>query len=101
MQAINRLLAGEFPPRDAFWNWLVARGLVLNVACTAAAMALVATAAENATWPLWLAAFLHLAAVPFNVVCTIGVWRATTTDAPTDTRYRAASLVLFVAYLIL
>ncbi|MEZ4387192.1 MAG: hypothetical protein R3D98_06365 [Candidatus Krumholzibacteriia bacterium] len=103
MTTLGRLLAGEVPPREAFWNWLLARGLVLNLGCTLGALVLVATAGD-AAWPLWLAAALHLAAVPLNAICVLGIWRATARHplAATQAAFlRAASVIVFIVYLVL
>lgn len=104
MRAIRLLLAGEIPAREAFWTWQVARGLPINLACTLTALVLVATAADDAVLPLWLAAVLHLAAVPYNVVCLLGVWRGVerqAADGREAALLRAAAAAVFVLYLVL
>jgi hypothetical protein len=104
MRTIERLWTGEIPPREAFWGWLVARGLVVNLGCTALALALVASAPEGSAWPLWLAVVAHIAAVPYNAVCVVGLWRGLDRRGgaePAAWPLRAASVALFVAYLVL
>jgi hypothetical protein len=104
MSPIRRLLAGEIPAREAFWTWQVSRGLPVNLACTLAALVLVVTAADGAIVPLWLAAALHVAAVPYNAVCLLGVWRGIDRQEPPGREaalLRAASVAVFVFYLAL
>ena len=86
------------PAREAFWTWLVWRGFLLNAACTLGALVLVATAPDGATLLLWLAAFLHLIAVPYNTLCLVGIWRSTDTSA---VAYRVAAALVFVVFLVL
>jgi hypothetical protein len=89
------------PVRESFWSWLVLRGLLLNAGCTLGALVLVA-AAPDATPLLWLAVLLHLAAVPYNLVCLVGIWRsaARTPEDRTADALKVAAIVLVVAYMV-
>lgn len=71
MTGLRRLWRGELPLADAFWNWAVLGGLVVNIASSGAFMLLV-----SADRPI--AAFVvgYVLSVPYNVVATVGVWRA-------------------------
>lgn len=88
---------------EVFWTWLVFRGLLLNVGCTLGALVLVGVAPEGATGLLWLAAGLHLAAIPYNVACLLGVWRSAARGGaePSADRYRAVALLVVAAYVVL
>jgi hypothetical protein len=104
MTTMARLWSGEIPPREIFWAWLIARGLVLNLACTIAALVLVATAPADSVGWLWLAAAVHLAAVPFNVICLMGLWRGLDRQDPADPggwMLRLGALAVVAAYLVL
>ena len=87
MEHLVRLWRGELDLGRAFWRWLVGAGLLVNTACTAAAMAVLALGPDGSAWPPAAAAALHLAAVPFNAICLAGVWRA-------------AAVVLFLVYVV-
>lgn len=71
MTGLRRLWRGELPLADAFWNWAVLGGLAVNVTSTAAFLLLV-----MADRPV--AAFVvgYVLSVAYNVVATVGVWRA-------------------------
>ena len=90
MTAIARLVAGDLSPRDAFWNWLVFRGLVLNLACTFAALVLV-----EMTGRLWIdplvACLIAMGLVPID---TVEPPEPVEEDAPADPRnvYAATKL---------
>lgn len=102
VNAIRRLWKGEAPVREIFWNWLVFRGILVNAGCTFLALALVATAPEGATSLLWLAVLLHLAAIPYNLACLVGIWRsaARTPDDATAAALKLAAALLVVLYVV-
>jgi len=101
VNSIVNLWRGEAPVREAFWSWLVFRGFLLNAGCTLGALVLVADA-PDATPLLWLAVLLHLAAVPYNLVCLVGIWRsaARTPDDRTADALKVAAVLLVVAYMV-
>jgi hypothetical protein len=71
MTALRRLWQGELPLADAFWNWAVIGGIVVNGLTTLGFLALIV--AEQT-----MAAFVigYLFSVPYNIVATVGVWRS-------------------------
>jgi len=68
---LRRLWRGELPLSDAFWNWAVIGGIVVNVLTTIMSLTLIMNGQA-------LAAFIagYAVSVPYNVVATVGVWRA-------------------------
>jgi hypothetical protein len=71
MQRIKDLWLGRLPLDVAFWTYAIIYGLALNVAATAAALALIVLDA-----PIALAIAVHLLPVPYSVLATCGVWRS-------------------------
>jgi len=65
------LWRGELALGNAFWNWAVLGGLVVNVLTSIAFLALVMNG-------YLVAAFVagYAVPIPYNVVVTVGVWRA-------------------------
>jgi hypothetical protein len=65
------LWSGGLPLGEAFWTWVVAVGVPLNLATSLAFLFLM-----SADLP-WLAVFAgYVLSVPYNVVAVVGVWRA-------------------------
>lgn len=71
MKTLRRLWAGEIPLTQAFWTFAVLYGLVVNLATTAAALALFSQDAPTA-----LGVLVYLAAMPYNVLVVVAVWRS-------------------------
>ncbi len=71
MKQLGRLWRGELPLENAFWNWAVLGGLVVNIASSALFFLLII--AEQL-----IPAFLvgYGLSLPYNVVATVGVWRS-------------------------
>jgi len=112
MRSLIDLWHGRRPLNEAFWTWTVVWGLVVNLACTFLALGIAAldtgAGRESETGgvtPLGvLAAVTHFAAIPYNVVCLVGVWRSgarSTLPAQTVSVLRAAAVAVFVAYLVI
>lgn len=71
MTGLRRLWRGELPLADAFWNWAVLGGLVVNLGTSG--LFLAALAADRVI----LAFFVGYAVpLPYNLAVTVGVWRA-------------------------
>jgi hypothetical protein len=71
MRVIGNLWRGHLPLGDAFWSWAVLGGLGVNLSTSLAFLWLI-TIDE----PL-LAVFVGYGlSLPFNLVATVGVWRA-------------------------
>ncbi|HOX24785.1 MAG TPA: hypothetical protein PLL30_03350 [Candidatus Krumholzibacteria bacterium] len=111
MRRLRELWNGRLSLADAFWSWLVVKGLVVNLMCTFVALGILAVdtdrdaAGERAVTLLGaFAVVAHLAAVPFNLICVVGVWRssaAATRPSWLAPAARAAALATFVAYLVI
>ena len=71
MTSLCHLWRGELPLPDAFWNWAVFGGLVINVASSALFLFLI-----TADRPLIAYVAGYAPSVPYNVIVTIGVWRS-------------------------
>jgi hypothetical protein len=68
---LYRLWHGELTLQNAFWNWAVFGGLIINVASSGLFLFLVMTDR------LILALVVGYAiSVPYNVVVLVGVWRS-------------------------
>jgi hypothetical protein len=67
----RRLWQGDVPLADAFWHWAVLGGIVVNVLTSIAFLALIMN-------DQLVAAFVagYAISVPYNIVATVGVWRA-------------------------
>ena len=70
-KSVTRLWNGEMPLPEAFWNWAVFGGLIINLMSSAAFLFLIM--AER-TVAAAIAGYLF--SVPYNVVVGVGVWRA-------------------------
>jgi hypothetical protein len=68
---LRKLWRGELPLADAFWNYAIIYGSILNLLATIGALAILAI-----RWPALLALAVHLAPLPYNVVVVVGVWRS-------------------------
>ena len=71
MVGMRRLWNGELPLDEAFWNYAVAGGLVVNLFTSLAFMGLVAV-----DQPLLAFVVGYCVSVPYNLVVVVGVWRA-------------------------
>ena len=71
MTNLCRLWRGELALPDAFWNWAVFGGLVINVASSALFLFLI-----TADRPFFAYVVGYAPSVPYNVIVTIGVWRS-------------------------
>ena len=71
MSALRRLWQGELPLAQAFWNWAVLGGIVVNGLTSILFLALIMSGET-------VAAFVagYLFSVPYNIVVTVGVWRS-------------------------
>ncbi len=71
MTAFRRLWLGAMPLPEAFWQWAVLGGILVNGSTTAGFLALLV--AERP----FLAFFVgYVLSVPYNIVVTVGVWRS-------------------------
>lgn len=75
---LHDLWHGRLSLADAFWNYMIFWGFLLNVGATLAALAVLVAAGGDAgvSGAAWLAAALHLVPVPWGLLCLVGVWRS-------------------------
>ncbi len=71
MKYFFRLLYGELALENAFWNWAVFGGLVINVTSTALFLFLI-----MANRPVTAFIVGYAFSVPYNILVTVGVWRS-------------------------
>jgi hypothetical protein len=98
MQRLKDLWRGRLPLDVAFWTYAIIYGLALNVAATAAALALIVLDA-----PIALAIAVHLLPVPYSVLATCGVWRSAEHYAGppvVSTMIKAGVIVWFCFWLV-
>jgi hypothetical protein len=83
MTGVRRLWSGELPLDDAFWGWAVIGGITVNLLTSLGFLILL-------TMDLLLAAYFvgYGLSLPYNLVVTVGVWRAA--SRATDTLRKAA-----------
>ena len=95
---IASLWRGEIPLARVFWEYAIAWGTLINLLCTGAALVVFVKAG-----PAWLGLLLHFAAIPYNILVTVSVWRAADREranAPTNFA-RMAIAVWFVVMLVI
>lgn len=71
MNGARRLWRGELPLGDAFWNWAVLGGLLVNGISSALFLFLI-----MADRPVAALVAGYAVSVPYNVVTAVGVWRS-------------------------
>jgi hypothetical protein len=104
------LWAGNLPLRQAFWDYAVFWGLIVNLTLSGASLAILLIMRHSGlpddvsalSAPLMLA--MHAVPLPYNVITLVGVWRSSAQPRVTfgaSTAARAAMLALFVLYLVI
>lgn len=77
LASLGDLWTGRLPLSAAFWNWMIFWGFLLNLATTMPSLAvLVAAAGAPHGVAGGLSVALHLAPIPYNILCLVGVWRS-------------------------
>ena len=71
MKNLCRLWHGELALRNAFWNWAVFGGLIINVASSALFLFLI-----MADRPISAFIVGYTFSVPYNAIVLVGVWRS-------------------------
>ena len=71
MNNLCRLWRGELALRNAFWNWAVFGGLVINVVCSALFLFLI-----MADRPISALIVGYAIPVPYNAIVLVGVLRS-------------------------
>ena len=71
IKLVKTLWAGEFPLRQAFWQFAVGYGLLINLVTSLAFLALLINDANIA-----LVALAFALPIPYNFVMVVAVWRS-------------------------
>lgn len=71
MENLKSLWRGDLLLRDAFWNWAVLGGLLINVTTTILFLILISA---DQPWPALIVGFAI--SKPYNLVALVGVWRS-------------------------
>lgn len=71
MKHLRHLWRGDLPLQNAFWNWAVLGGLIVNLASSAAFLLLM-------TADQLIAALIvgYGFSLPYNILASVGVWRS-------------------------
>lgn len=98
MNRIASLWRGEEPLARVFWEYAIAWGTLLNLLCTGAALVVFIKSG-----PDWLGLLLHFAAIPYNALMIVSIWRAAAREDGTALAnfVRPASLIWFVVLLVI
>ena len=71
MERVRRVWQGDLPLPDIFWNWAIAGGLAVNMISSAMFLYLASTD------QIFAAVICgYLLSVPYNLIVTVGVFRA-------------------------
>ena len=71
MKHLSRLWRGELALHNAFWNWAVFGGLIVNVGSSGLFLLLIL-----ADRPILAVIVGYAFPVPYNVIVSVGVWRS-------------------------
>lgn len=88
---MRALWTGALPLPRAFWDWAILGGFFVNLAATAASLALV-VAGVHVFWPL----AVHLAPLPYNILVLVAVWRSAVAYAGPPVWAKLARLAIVV-----
>lgn len=94
MEKMRALWQGDLPLAEAFWTWGVTVGLAVNMATSAVFLLLILN-----DLPLAAVAVGYGLSLPYNLLATVGVWRAAALyDGPTQHAdlARGATLILML-----
>ena len=96
MGELRRLWTGELPLVRAFWTYAVLVGVAVNLVTSGMFIALIA-----AEQPLAALLVGYGVSVPYNVVATVGVWRAASRYEGDPLHAELARIVTLVGMLLL
>ena len=94
--SLRRLWKGEIPLEEAFWTYAVIGGIAVNVLTSLGFLILL-------TMDLPLAALIagYAISLPYNLVATVGVWRAAERDDPNSQRAKLYPLITVAGMVLL
>ena len=96
MNHIGQLWRGELTLQNAFWNWAVFGGLIINV--TSSALFLFLIMADRLIVAL---IFGYAFSLPYNVTVTVGVWRSAERYAGEHRWAKLAQIVTVIGFVLL
>lgn len=91
-----RLWRGEVPLFNAFWDWALIGGLIVNVSTTIACLVLVME-----DMPIAAAIVGYAFSVPYNVFITVAVWRSADRYKGDPRRATLARVVTVIGMIVL
>lgn len=71
MSRLRTLWRGDYALSDAFWTWAVTVGLLVNIVTSVLFLILIM---QDLAWAALIIGYG--VSLPYNVVATVGVWRA-------------------------
>lgn len=96
MAELRRLWSGALPLAQAFWVYAVFGGVAVNLVTSVLFLVLV-----SMDWPLSALVAGYGVSVPYNVVATVGVWRAAGRHQGNRTHADLARLVTLIGMALL
>jgi hypothetical protein len=95
---IASLWRGEISLARVFWEYAIGWGTLINLLCTGAALIVFLK-----DGPVWLGLLIHFAAIPYNTLMVVSVWRAAALPPANafSNFARFAVLAWFLAMLVL
>ncbi len=94
---LHSLTRGTVLLETVFWRDMLAVGSGLNIAATAAALAL-----HAADYPVWLGLLVNFLPVPWNMVLLVAVWKAAEREGgPSARTANIVAVLWFVVMLVL
>ena len=96
MVTLRKLWTGDLPLETAFWSYAVLGGFVVNAVTSAGFLILILQ-----DQPLGAAMVGYGVSIPYNVVVTVGVWRAAARGHADAGRARVYQLITVVGMLVL
>ena len=71
LNPLQRLWRGDLSLKDAFWNWAVTGGLLVNIASSILFLVLI-----MADHPIAALITGYALSIPYNIIVLVGVWRS-------------------------
>ena len=96
MNHIGRLWRGELTLQNAFWNWAIFGGLIINVISSALFLFLIM--ADRLIAAL---IFGYAFSLPYNITVTVGVWRFAERYAGEHRWAKLAQIVTVIGFVLL
>ena len=95
MTSLHRLWRGELALGRAFWNWAVLGGLAVNTASSGLFLFLMMNG-----HPIAALIAGYAPSIPYNIIATVGVWRAAG-NYPGDRRWADLARIVTIIGMVL